>query len=268
MPSLLLPVMLALTLATPSPVTAVAQRNQNTDPMMQAMIIRAADLSAAVTAPGRPESATALDENRKPAEVLGFLGLQPGMHAADLITGGGYWAEIMARFTGPEGKVTAFEPQQMYGEKVKAQWDALLARQKGIDLQFYPFETFAAPADSFDFAITSLNYHDLYADLARFKVGRTEPEAFVRALYAAMKPGGIVGVIDHAGPTGDTREIATKYHRIDPAVVQADFAKAGFVLEETSDMLRNPEDDHLKPPFDPSIRGNTDRFLMKFRKPG
>jgi predicted methyltransferase len=82
-----------------------------------------------------------------------------------------------------------------------------------------------------------------------------------------MKPDGIVGIIDHAGLPGNTREIVNKLHRIDPAVVKADFEKAGFVLEATSDLLRNPDDDHSKLVFDPSIRGKTDRFVLKFRKP-
>lgn len=262
MQSLLLPAVLTVSLAMP-----MQAERHDLSALTKAMIVKAADLSEAVNAPGRPESATVLDESRKPLEVLGFLGLQQGMQVADLITGRGYWSEIIARFVGPKGGVTAFQPQQIYGEAVKGEWDALLARQKGIDLELYPFESFSAPADRFDFAIINLNYHDLYADLARFKVGQADPAAYVKALYAAMKPGGIVGVIDHVAPSGEVHEVATKYHRIDPAVVKADFEKAGFVLEATGDMLRNPEDDHLKPAHDPSIRGNTDRFAMKFRKP-
>lgn len=263
MQSLLLPVMLSVSLAMPSP----AEQGGGLSALTKAMIVMAADLSEAVTAPGRPESATALDESRKPAEVLGFLGLRSGMHAADLMTGGGYWSEIMARVVGPDGHVTAFEPRQFLGDKTKAGWDALLGRQKGIDLAVYPFETFAAAPDSFDFAITNLGYHDLYNESEKFGIGPTDPAAFVKTLYAAMKPGGVVGVIDHVGLPGDTKETTKALHRIDPEVVKADFRKAGFVLEETSDMLRNPDDDHLKNVFDPSIRGKTDRFLFKFRKP-
>jgi predicted methyltransferase len=83
-----------------------------------------------------------------------------------------------------------------------------------------------------------------------------------------VKPGGTVAVIDHvAKPGGDTREVVEKLHRIDPAVVRADFERAGFVLEAQSEMLRVPEDDHSKNVFDPSIRGKTDRFVYRFRKP-
>lgn len=82
-----------------------------------------------------------------------------------------------------------------------------------------------------------------------------------------MKPGGIVGIIDHVGLPGDTRDIVNKLHRIDPAVVRADFEKAGFVLEGSSDLLRNADDDHSKLVFDPTLRGKSDRFVFKFRKP-
>ena len=95
-----------------------------------------------------------------------------------------------------------------------------------------------------------------------------EPDAWLKVVYAAMKPGAVVGIIDHvAKPGGDTRAVVEKLHRIDPAVVKADFKRAGFVLEATSDLLRNPADDHSLSVFDPKIRGKTDRFIFKFRKP-
>jgi len=264
MPSLLLPAILSASLAM---APTAQDSGGGLSILLKAMIVSAADMSEAVTAPGRPDSATALDESRKPAEVLGFLGLKPGMKAADLMTGGGYWAEIMARAIGEKGHVTAFEPQQFYGDTTKTEWEALLARQKGIDLAVYPFEHFAAKPGSFDFAITNLSYHDLYNQSEKFKIGPTDPAAFVKTLYNAMKPGGVVGVIDHVGLPGDMKMTTGTLHRIDPAVVKADFEKAGFVLEGSSDMLANPDDDHSKNVFDPSIRGKTDRFLMKFRKP-
>lgn len=224
-------------------------------------------IAAAVSAPGRPAEAIALDESRKPAEVLAFLGLKPGMKAADLVSGTGYWAEIMARVVGTRGSVIAYEPDQFYGEKAKAAWDALTAREKNVALVRYPFEHFTAPAASIDFAISNLNYHDQYWESEKYKIARSDPADYVRALYAAMKPGGIVGIIDHVGPAGDTRDIVNRLHRIDPETVKADYLKAGFVLDGTSDLLRNPADDHSKLVFDPSIRGKTDRFIMKFRKP-
>jgi predicted methyltransferase len=90
----------------------------------------------------------------------------------------------------------------------------------------------------------------------------------VKAVYDAMKPGGVIGVIDHiANPNDDARATVEKLHRIDPAVVKADFERAGFVFEGSSDLLRNPADDHTLLVFDPKVAGKTDKFVFKFKKP-
>lgn len=216
----------------------------------------------------RPEEARAMDEGRKPAEVLDFLGLKPGMTAADLLTGEGYWAEIMGHVVGADGKVIAYQPAQFYNdEDSKAKWAALEARAPAVTEARYPFDAFAPPADSLDFAIINLSYHDLYWVSERYQIPHTDPAAYVAALYAGMKPGGIVGVIDHTGGEGDTRELVDATHRINPDVVKADFEAAGFVLAGTSDMLANPDDDVSTSVFAPAIRGKTDRFIMRFVKP-
>lgn len=225
-------------------------------------------LADAVANPARTAELRALDESRKPAETLAFLGLAPGMDAADLLTGTGYWAQIMASVVGPRGSVTAFEPAQFYGEgEERRKLDALIAASPGVTLQRYPFEAFTAPAAAFDFALINLSYHDLYWESAQYKIPRTDPDAFLRNLYTAMRPGAVVGVIDHVGTGSDTRALVEKLHRIDPAVVRADFARAGFRLEAQSDLLANPADDHTLNVFDKAIRGKTDRFLYRFRKP-
>jgi len=224
--------------------------------------------NAAIANPARSAESRALDESRRPAEVLAFLGLQSGMDVADLVTGSGYWAQIMAKVVGPQGSVTAFEPDQFYragAEKDKL--DALVAASPGVTLTHYPFEAFAPRANSYDFALINLSYHDLYWESAKYGIPRTDPAAYVRNLYAAMRPGAVVGVIDHVGPAGDTRAIVEKMHRIDPATVRADFERAGFKLEAQSSLLANAADDHTKGVFDPAIRGKTDRFLYRFRKP-
>ena len=230
----------------------------------ETVALSAEALDAAVADAARPEAARALDEGRKPAEVLAFFGLAKGDAAADLISGGGYWAEILANAVGEAGSVTAIEPEQFFDEEA---WSALSERKPGIALERYRFENFESASDRFDFAIMNLNYHDLYWESEQFDVPRSDPAEFLTKLYATMKPGGVVGVIDHVGNEGDTRATVDALHRIDPAVVRADFEKAGFVLEAESDMLANPEDDHTTGVFSPDIRGKTDRFVMKFVKP-
>lgn len=225
------------------------------------------NFEAAVASTNRTEEAVKLDESRKPAALLKFLGLKKGMQAADIMTGSGYWAEIMGNALG-SGHVTAYEPDEFYTQpEEQEKWKALIARQPGVKFARYPFKDWNAAANSFDFTIINLSYHDLYWESAKFNIPRTDPAAFVKALYKATKPGGIVGIIDHVGLPGDTRAVVEKVHRIDPATVKADFKAAGFVLEAESNLLSNPADDHSKLVFDSSIRGKTDRFVLRFRKP-
>jgi predicted methyltransferase len=227
-----------------------------------------ADVAAAVAATAnRSEDNVKLDEGRKPAEVLSFLGLQSGMQAVDLFGGNRYWAEIMAPAVGPKGHVTVWEPTQFYDQKSADKFAAFQTKSPNTHLIVTPFEALALPENSYDFMMINLNYHDVYWESAKYGVVRMEPDAFLKSVYSSMKPGGIVGVIDHVGNPGDTRQTVEKYHRIDPAVVKADFEKAGFKLEAESDILKNPADDHSLLVFDPKIRGKTDRFVYKFRKP-
>lgn len=226
-----------------------------------------ANVTAAVADAGRPADARALDAGRKPAEVLRFLGLEAGDRALDVMTGAGYYAELMAKAVGPKGSVVALEPPVFLSDKGKPAWDALVARAPNVELLLQmPGEMKLAPA-SFDFALLHMVYHDFYWESAQYKFPRMDPDAALKALFAAMKPGGIVGVVDHVGLPGDARVAADKLHRIDPATVKADFARAGFVLDGESDLLRVPADDGTKLVFDPAVRGKTDRFLFRFRKP-
>ncbi|MEJ2411210.1 MAG: methyltransferase [Novosphingobium sp.] len=225
-------------------------------------------VTAALADPRRDDEARNLDESRKPAEILAFLGLEPGMQAADIMTGQGYWAQIMSDMLGAKGKVTALDPSEFHmGPQSEELWARLPEKWPAITWSSYPFTSFSPAPDSFDFSIINLSYHDLYWESEKYHLSRIEPADFVKALYAATRPGGIVGVIDHVGLPGDTRATVDKLHRIDPEVVKRDFLAAGFTLEASSDMLANPEDDHTKLVFDPAIRFKTDRFVFRFRKP-
>jgi predicted methyltransferase len=228
----------------------------------------AADVAAAVAAPGRPKDRVDLDEVRKPVEVLRFMGLKRGDRALDYFTGTGYYAEIMARAVGPQGMVLGWNSSGFQSDKVKAALDEIRGRNSNFGYFATPATSLAFPRDGFDFAMLHLVYHDAYWESAQYKVPRIDPNSVVQALWYTVKPGGTVAVIDHVATAGgDTREVVEKLHRIDPATLRADFERAGFVLEAQSDMLRNPADDHTRNVFDPSIRGRTDRIVYRFRKP-
>lgn len=228
-----------------------------------------ADVAAAVAAKSRPPEAVALDESRRPAEVLRFLGLQRGDRALDLFTGSGYYAEIMARSVGRSGVVVAWEPSNFYNEETRKTWTALRARVPNARLLVATAADLAFAPESFEFVMLHLNYHDTYWESTQFGFPRMDPGAFLAKLHGATKPGGIVGVIDHVAEAGgDIRGVADRLHRIDPAIIRADFERAGFVLDGESDLLRNPADDRTKLVFDPEFRGKTDRVVYRFRKPG
>ncbi|HEY7004961.1 MAG TPA: methyltransferase [Sphingomicrobium sp.] len=225
-------------------------------------------LAAAVAAQDRKPDNVKLDAGRKPAQLLQFLGLKPGMHVLDLFGANAYWAEIEAPVVGPKGHVTVWQPAQFYREKTKASFEEFAAKHPNVSIVTSPFEAAALPKNYADFVILNDNYHDTYWENKERGIPKMDPNAFLKAVYASMKPGAVIGVIDHvANKNDDTRATVEKFHRIDPEVVKADFKRAGFVLVGSSDMLRNPADPHSADPFDESIRGKTDRFVFKFRKP-
>ncbi|HEX2803354.1 MAG TPA: methyltransferase [Sphingomicrobium sp.] len=230
--------------------------------------IAASPIAAAVANPARTPDNVELDQSRKPAEVLGFFGLEPGMNAIDMFGANRYWSEIMAPVVAPSGSVVVWQPTQFMNDKRRSEFAEFAAKQPNVVLITSPFENPLLGANRYDFMIMNMDYHDVYWQNPERKIPRMEPDAWLKALYSAMRPGGVVGIIDHvASPNDDPRATVEKYHRIDPAIVKADFQRAGFVLEAESDMLRNPADDHALGVFDPAIRGKTDRFVFRFRKP-
>ncbi len=227
-----------------------------------------ADVAGAVAASDRPKEARDLDAGRRPAEILRFMGLRRGDRALDLFTGSGYYAELMGRAVGPTGSATAWEPANFINDKARAELAALRKRAPNVAVIAGAANAISLPAGAYDFAMIHLNYHDTYWESARFGFPRVDPDAFLRAVYQSLKPGGTMAVIDHvANPGGDTRAVVESLHRIDPATLRSDFERAGFVFEAESNILRNPADDHSLNVFKPEIRGKTDRVVYRFRKP-
>ena len=228
-----------------------------------------AAIAAAIASPDRPADDREQDARRKPAELLGFAGVTPGMHVLDAFSAGGYYTELLSRVVGPTGEVIA------YNNGAYARFAA-----KGIETRYAngrlpnvrqvteEVDNLALPPDSLDLALFVMSYHDLYWRPADGSWPETDPMQLLTALHGAIKPGGVVVVQDHvASPGGDAIETVDKLHRIDPALVRRDFEAAGFVFDGESRMLAHPGDDHTKLVFDPSIRGATDQFVYRFRKP-
>lgn len=225
-------------------------------------------IAAAVASTSRSPANVKLDEGRKPDQVLKFLGLKPGMQVLDLFGANAYWAEITSPVVGPRGHVTVWNPSQFYNDKRKAAFEAFESSHPNVSIAISPFQAPDLPKNYADFVILNDNYHDSYWQNEKLNLPQMDPNAFLKAVYASMKPGATIGVIDHiANPNSDTRATVEKYHRIDPNVVKADFKRAGFVFVGSSDILRNPADTHDVEVHDPKILGHTDRFVFLFKKP-
>jgi len=221
-------------------------------------------ISAALADKARSEANRKLDDGRKPAEVLAFAGIKPGDVVADYQAGGGYYSELIADLVGPKGRVYAMTQPNFYDRK---EWDPIQAAHPNLMMMVGPGQSLVLAPRSVDVIFAHMTWHDLYWTNEKYQHPKIDVAQFMAGWFAAVKPGGHVVIVDHVGPAGDPREVVDKLHRIDPAQVKADMAAAGFVLEGESDVLRRSDDDHAKMVFDPTVRGKTDRFVLKFRRP-
>jgi predicted methyltransferase len=205
------------------------------------------------------------DKDLNPAwkvpEVVAFIGLKQGDRVADIVSG--RLTASLSRTVGPTGTVYAIETAQvakLHPELVIG-INALAAQAPNIIVSTDPI---AAPLPSnLDAVVIRQNYHDLYDR----HMAPVDVSVFNQGVFAALKPGGIYLVLDHAALAGSGISATETLHRIDPARVKLDVLDAGFKLEAESSLLANPSDDHTKSVFDPSVRNHTDQFLFRFRKP-
>ena len=224
-------------------------------------------IAQALANPARPQADRDRDAARKSAEVVAFTGLKPGQAAADVFPGGGYYTRIFALVVGPKGHVFAVVPSEaMEAEKprdpvapVKAlAADPAFANVSPLVQSMKSFD----PPQKLDLVFISQFYHDMHNPA----FGGPDIASVNKAVFAALKPGGVYLVIDHSAP-GTGLTATNTLHRIDVEAVKSEVAAAGFVLDASSDALKNPDDPHTAMVFMPSIRGKTDQFMLRFRKP-
>ncbi len=222
-------------------------------------------VTAALADKSRPKADTDVDAARKPGELIAFAGVKPGQTVVDMLPGGGYFTRLFSDVVGPKGHVYAYVPLEMNafskGRALTRANDVAKA-SKNVTVAAGPINEFAVPKKA-DVVWITLNYHDLHdpfmgpADLAKVN----------KAVWKALKPGGVYLIVDHSAAKGSGLRDTDTLHRIDAETVKSEVTAAGFKLAGSSDMLANPEDDRSKKVFDPSIRRHTDQFVFKFVKP-
>jgi predicted methyltransferase len=224
-------------------------------------------ISAAVADPGRPAEDTQRDANRKPAETVLFAQVKPGDKVVELVPARGYFTRILSKVVGPKGHVYALSPPRRPNAQPDSpdpvSWTTAIAADpaySNVSAQAGSLAKITAPEPA-DVVFTALNYHDVH------NVPDIDIAAFNKAVFDALKPGGLYVVLDHAAAAGSGPRDTSTLHRIDPETVKAEVLAAGFVLAGESNLLHNPQDAHTLAVFDPSIRGKTDQFMLKFRKP-
>jgi predicted methyltransferase len=216
-------------------------------------------MRAALAAPERAAENKARDASRKPIESVQFFGIKTGQTVVDMIAAGGWFTEVLSAAAGPSGKVYASNPPFF------TQQDAETAMQKRLGVQVVHTSLAEAGVKDVDAVVTALNLHDIYNGFGDQPAGEPPAVDFLKGIYAALKPGGVLGVIDHVGIAGKDNKAL---HRMQLQQARDVLMKAGFKIEAESTLLANPADDHAKGVFDPAIRGKTDQFMIRARKPG
>ncbi|MEZ4241710.1 MAG: SAM-dependent methyltransferase, partial [Myxococcota bacterium] len=209
------------------------------------------------------------DVDRKPSDVLDFFGIEPSSRVVELMAGRGWYTEILGRLL-IDGQLVVQNNAYVLERFAEAPLSERLARLDASDrivrldaeLDALPWLAPDAPdRGTYDAVLMVLFYHDtVWMEVDR--------EAMNRAIFEALRPGGVYAVVDHVAEAGSGLRDVQTLHRIDPEVVRSEVLAAGFVLDGTSDVLAHPEDDHTLNVFDDAIRGRTDRFVMRFVKPG
>ena len=228
----------------------------------------AAAIAAAIADPSRPPEDTARDADRKPAATLAFAEIKAGDVIVDHIANGGYFTRLFSDAVGPRGHVYAVELNEIIGlANVTKGYQGLQAwaeARPNVTIMTQPAKEPLSFPRKIDVFWSSQNYHDLHDKW----LGPVDVAAFNRHVFAALKPGGLYIVLDHVAAKGSPADVTETLHRIEPETVKREVEAAGFQLVGESAILANPADPHTKGVFDPSIRGRTDQFILKFRRPG
>ncbi len=253
-----------LTLSAALALTACAS-----NPANQASAVDSSAIRAAVQNSERLAEDRARDAGRKPEQVLNFFGIAPGMTVLDLYSGGGYYSELLSHVVGTGGSVHAHN-NQAYLNYVAKTLEARYTPGRLANVQQMRAENnqLDLSANTYDAVLMILTYHDVYYVDEANGWPKLDGPKLLAEIYQGMKRGAVLGVVEHvASAQTPLTEAAQVLHRLDPERLRRDLEAAGFVLDASSDMLRNPQDNLSVGVFDQSIAGNTDRVVYRYLKP-
>ena len=229
----------------------------------------AATVSAEVPAeaPARSAADRERDARDHPAEVLAFAGIKRGDRVADVFGGAGYYSELLQQAVGDSGHVLLLNNggYQAYAKQGQAERfaDGRLAQ---VERRVAEAADLGLGEAQFDAIVMVMAFHDVYWVDEKEGWPAIDRSKFNAQLARALKPGGVLLIVDHAARDGTGMDAVNALHRIDEAFVRRELEQAGLSFDGSLDLLRHPEDDRSKHVFDAAIRGNTDRFVHRYRK--
>jgi predicted methyltransferase len=226
----------------------------------------ATPVETAIADPARTDKDRERDAREKPAEVLAFAGIKPGMTVVDMFAGGGYYSELLAGVVGPTGKVFSVNnvPYATYTkDDIKARFTE--GRLTNVERRIVEASYMNFPPKSVDLIVIIMSFHDAFWIDEKEGWPEINTDGFIDSLKRMLKPGGKLLIVDHNAPAGTGREMAGKAHRLNEEFAKKSLTARGFVLEKTYDGMRNKDDQLDKVVFDPAVRGKTDRYVHLYR---
>jgi predicted methyltransferase len=223
-------------------------------------------IEASIASTQRTDKDRERDAREKPAEVMAFAGVKPGMTVVDMFAGGGYYTELLAGVVGPTGKVLSVNnvPYAQYAKDgIKERFTE--GRLKNVEQRLVEMSYINFPPKSVDLIVICMSYHDAFWIDEKEGWPEINTAGFIDSMKRMLKPGGKLLIIDHNAPAGTGAEMVAKAHRLNEDFVKKSLTSRGFVLEKTYDGLRNKDDQLDKLVFDPAVRGKTDRYVHLYK---
>ncbi|HET9862079.1 MAG TPA: methyltransferase domain-containing protein [Steroidobacteraceae bacterium] len=223
-------------------------------------------IEKSLASPTRTADDRERDARDKPAEVLAFAGVKPGMVVADIFSAGGYYTELLSGVVGPTGKVLAINNVPYAGfakDEIKKRYGD--GHLKNVEQRIVEASHMYIEPKSVDLAVIVMAYHDVYWIEESNNWPQIDADGFIESVKRMLKPGGKLLIVDHDAADGTGKEIAGKLHRLNEQWARKSLEAHGFVFEKSYDGLRNQHDDYSKMVYDPAVKGKTDRYVHLYR---